>query len=105
MDSYFTVNYGQGETYGKFKAITLRLDKDCCSFGLPSNVCVLPEDMIPPYDQGKIEQYEDQHAPCALHSHYSYVDPDDEEEEFDSDGESTFDPETCALPDQEPSSC
>ena len=101
-DSYFTVNYGQGETYGKLDAVTIRLGKQYCSCGLPAVDCVFPGDMPPPCAQEKLESYEGQHVAYTLHGHSSYVDSE-EEEEVDSDGEPLFDSETCALADQEPS--
>ena len=103
MDSYFTINYGQSETYGKLDAITLRLGKQCCSCGLPAVDCVFPGEISPPGDLGKLESYESQHVACTIHGHYSYVNSK-EEEEVDSDGEPLFDSETCALADQELSS-
>ena len=101
-DSYFTINYGQGETYGKLDAITLRLAQQCCSCGLPAGECVFPGDMRPPGELEKLESYESQHVACTIYGHYSYVDSE-EEEEVDSDGEPLFNSETCALADQEPS--
>ena len=101
-DSYFTINYGQGETYGKLDAITLRLNKQCCSCGLPAGDCVFPGDMRPPGELEKLESYEGQHVAYTLHGHHACC-FSEEEEEVDSDGELLFDSETCALADQDPS--